>query len=144
MTDNYWVEGQVYVASEIIDLDDANGGGYINIGDELLLTAIQYTNRFLFKRHGITGYLTTESSEYIEYLKLRTFKKQPYVAVDCGTLFHELSKKKVQELFDAYLSSKIIQEKNPNADSTQWFDMDFNDRICFDMNCYYQIKPEIR
>ena len=81
------------------------------------------------------------NKDYLKMLGDSSKKVTRQVSKNC---FYELPKIKVQELFDAYMSSKIIQEMNPNSEFPQWWDMDFNDRLCFDMNNYYRIKPEVR
>lgn len=57
-------------------------------------------------------------------------------------VFGEMGREDVYCLIDYYLGSCIIQEKfNPE---NKWVDMNFNYGLCFNINYYYRIKPEVK
>jgi hypothetical protein len=59
-------------------------------------------------------------------------------------IFKFLSVIEVSSLFEAYFESKIIQEYYEDGDEGKWVDIDMTDRLCFEMDKIYRVKPTVK
>jgi hypothetical protein len=128
------VEGSIFKIDEVCE-----GDGWYN--NKLVIS----TDEFQYFREVVMVDGQDEKELTQEKVKVEMSEDLPDLPPILQTSmknFKFLNATELNILFEAYFESKIIQEYY--EDSDKWVDIDMTDRLCFEMDKVYRVKPSVK